>query len=641
MVIHDHRARELQAIIDRIESPGLIVEAIKQLRPLADAAASVSPEMAVTALRPLVERHESDALVGYLAVYALGAVRSPAADAVLVEALDGSELGLAVHAAWALSRRRPIPEAVASLVTLAGRGGFAQMMAELALEAWFREMPELIWRTGRSVPERMWALSKQPDPGVVKPSHQAGLRIAQILMQGRVDAALSAPGSGDGGGLITLQVGLTKELAAHDGVSDVYLVTRRVDDGSDRFVSATEQIAPGGTLARLDFGQRGYVPIAEMWSMRADLEHRLREFLLDEGPFDALHLRFADVGTFAAARLADELGIPVFFTLAPDPHIVIARAEREGSLTRDGFADADLEHHFLFRAWLVDWMLSRAERIALLPREGLERQLEELMDVDVAADPGRFRIIAEGVDYDRALAARRSVSGLPLSGEHPTVLADLERMISQLPASRRGLPVILSVGRLNPIKGMSRAVRAWVTDDSIRERFNLLIVGGDLDNPSPGELEVLESICDAAGLGPSAGLLLMGGRSHDDVALLMAAAREGLEGSVGGGGIYVSASEKEEFGLAIVEALAAGLPVVAPMVGGPATYLEHEFTGYLADTTKPEAIQRALAWADTARSSEVRADAARRMVRSKYSLSAMADELVDLYGLDDRKRSTA
>ena len=44
------------------------------------------------------------------------------------------------------------------------------------------------------------------------------------------------------------------------------------------------------------------------------------------------------------------------------------------------------------------------------------------------------------------------------------------------------------------------------------------------------------------------------------------------------------AAAKEEFGLAIVEALGAGLTVVAPDVGGPATYVADGDTGVLADT---------------------------------------------------------
>ena len=43
------------------------------------------------------------------------------------------------------------------------------------------------------------------------------------------------------------------------------------------------------------------------------------------GPLpDVVHVRMADPGTYAAAEVALSLGIPLVFTLAPDPHGPIA-----------------------------------------------------------------------------------------------------------------------------------------------------------------------------------------------------------------------------------------------------------------------------------------------------------------------------
>jgi hypothetical protein len=58
------------------------------------------------------------------------------------------------------------------------------------------------------------------------------------------------------------------------------------------------------------------------------------------------------------------------------------------------------------------------------------------------------------------------------------------------------------------------------------------------------------------------------------------------------------------------------------------------FTGYLADTLSVEDLRRGLRWADRARVSDLRADAAARLVETGYSLRAMADELVDFYSVD-------
>ena len=45
---------------------------------------------------------------------------------------------------------------------------------------------------------------------------------------------------------------------------------------------------------------------------------------------------------------------------------------------------------------------------------------------------------------------------------------------------------------------------------------------------------------------------------------LMAAARSGIPGAVAPGGVYACASEKEEFGLALLEAMGSGLSVMGP-----------------------------------------------------------------------------
>ena len=138
--------------------------------------------------------------------------------------------------------------------------------------------------------------------------------------------------------------------------------------------------------------------------------------------------------------------------------------------------------------------------------------------------------------------------------------------MAALPAARHGLPLAVSVGRLHRVKGMATVVEAWAANPALRERCNLLIVGGDLAQPSVDERGQLAAIAAVIAENPSAadGLILPGHRPNDVVARWMAAAHLGLGGLVAPGGVYVCGSLKEEFGLALIEALAAGLVVVAP-----------------------------------------------------------------------------
>lgn len=619
---------ELETLVRDIAGSEEILGPLRALGRLSELAAGSGQREAYALLAPLAHNYKQDPLMAYLAVHALAEVSHRDVDDLYCELLAIDDEGLSQHVAWAFSRRRPMVNALSHFEAMIGRGGFDQMMAELAIETWLSEVPEIGWRLDRELARRLTDVGS-PAQAFSKPFRRNGLRIAQVLMQGRVDADLTAAGSdGDGGGLITLQVGLSRELADHDSVDDVYLVTRAIDDGTSRFNERTQPLGDG-TLARLTFGPPGYLTTVDLWPHRLELEKELRRFLKEEGPFDAIHLRFADVGTFAAARVADELGIPIFFTLAPDPHAVIAAAEASGEINRANFAEIDMEEHFVFRAWLVEWLLATSHRLALLPRPDQQEQFRRLFDIDIERE--RFKVIPEGIDFRRSRQARNVMEALAPVDTPPRVIADIEEAIAAMPIERRSLPLLLTVGRLHPIKGMERVVAAWAGDPAISDAYNLVVVGGNLDKPSATESGTLAEIALSLQGEGQEGLIMLGGRTHGDVALIMAAAVSGTTGGIGPHGVYVCGSGKEEFGLAIVEAMAAGLPVVAPRNGGPATYVEHGFTGYLADTKDLQDIRDGIRWADRVRASDLRADAARKKIETRYSLSAMADGLVELY----------
>jgi glycosyltransferase involved in cell wall biosynthesis len=230
---------------------------------------------------------------------------------------------------------------------------------------------------------------------------------------------------------------------------------------------------------------------------------------------------------------------------------------------------------------------------------------------------------------------------LSLDGGSPSpgaaaALAELDELLATLPAARRGLPLVLSVGRLHPVKGMATLARAWAEHPDLAERCNLVVVGGDLDRPTADEAEqlaLLDEVVPRAD-GPSRGLLLAGHRMNPTVAVWLAATRRGRPGLAAPGGVYACASLKEEFGIALCEALAASLVAVAPDHGGPPTYLEHGRTGVLVDTSDPvllaEAVGEALDLA-VSDDADVRAAHARAVVVDRFSIRTMAGRLAAVY----------
>ena len=467
-----------------------------------------------------------------------------------------------------------------------------------------------------------------------KQSNEAsnGLRVAQIVLQGRVDARLDGAGGGDCGGLATLLVSLGRALGKRPGIARVYTVARAFggEGVPETYGRLEEPMSDGATLVRLPFGPERDLPVSSLWRHRLQIERGLERLHQRLGRLDAIHLRFADAGTLAASRLARRRGIPVFFTLAPDPHAVIRGAETAGTLCRRSFARVDRREHLLFRAELVEDMVRDARRLALFPRPELQRDLRELLDVDVTAEPQRFWTVPEGID---TRLPRRSELEVRTPGRRPAVLAELERHIDRLDDERRGLPLLVGLGRLHPVKGCHRLVEAWAGDPCLRGAFNLLLIGGDLNRPSTVEVRVLEQIEDLVQRFPGArsGLLLFGRRSNFDAARLLAAARWGLGSRVAAAGVFVCASDKEEFGLAILEAMAAGLAVVAPDSGGPPTYIDDGNTGFLACTTSVPRLRVAIHRAAAAAADATRTRRARQLVRERFTIDVMAEALAGMY----------
>jgi len=596
--------------LDRVMSGASLLDS---LRAGADLRAHLDAGTGHAGADLIVAFQRGDDLTRLLLMPAIALLPGPRADALLLGALEGAHPAEREHAAWALADREPLPEAIPTLRAIRREGGFTGMLAELTLES---------WRT-------RYTAAVLP---IAPPGAGRGLRIAQVYMQGWLDAGLTRAGAGDGGGLATLLVHLSAALAARPEVEEVITLTRAFGgEGVPAIHSLPlEPVASGASIVRIPFGGDGYLSTADMWPHRKELERELEATLRRLAPLDAVHLRFADVATLAAARVCERLGLAFFFTLAPDPHALIRRREQAGLLDRNGFARADRLEHLLFRARLVERMRDRAAGLALLPRDSAAEELEELVGLPADAGGRRVRTVPEGISIAAIDAAARGLS-------QPTKpVVDLACAVRALPADRQGLPLILSVGRLHRVKGFATLLEAWAGALDLRSGFNLAIVGGDLERPTAEERMVIDELAAAAARHPGAGdgLLMLGHRPHHDVLDLMAAARAGVAGVVGPGGVYACASEKEEFGLALLEAMASGLSVLGPALGGPPTFIVDGGSGVIADTSSAAGVREGLRRAASMRLSSSRAALAEATVRERFTIDAMAVGLVGLYAGD-------
>lgn len=469
-------------------------------------------------------------------------------------------------------------------------------------------------------------------PTPTAPRETRGLTVVQLFLHADIDAELTQAGRGDNGGIATLLVQLGDALAAQPGIERVVTLSRgRPADA----LPSDDLHAPGHHYASVPVW--GTPPSqAQSWRLRVAARRGIRRVLRAAGPVDVLHLRMADVGSMAAAEAARDLGVPVVFTLAPDPQALLVAREAAGTLTRASFGGADHIEHLVLRDRLVRGIADESAHLVLFPRPDIERAVRALLGIDLSDPTVRATVVAEGVDLEAIDRARSAVATANPDIAPPRHLADLDALLTTLPHERRHLPLAVSVGRLHRVKGMATLVETWATHPDLADRCNLLVIGGDLLEPSDDEASELARIAEIVPPSDAAsrGLLLAGHRRNAAVAMWLAAVRLGRPGLAAPDGVYVSASLKEEFGIAILEAMSAGLVVVAPAGGGPATYVEDGLTGILVDTTSPpalaDAISRALGLARDP-SAVVLAEQARVSVRDRFGIGTMAQALERVY----------
>ena len=171
-------------------------------------------------------------------------------------------------------------------------------------------------------------------------------------------------------------------------------------------------------------------------------------------------------------------------------------------------------------------------------------------------------------------------------------------------------PVAICVGRLIDGKGVDQILRA-MADPTLPPDALLWVVG---DGPLRAGLESLRGT-----LGLDDRVLFLGER--DDVPDLMRAAD-----------LLVSASRGEGLSNVILEAMAAGLPVVATAVGGTPEVIEDGVSGRLVDPAASGELVHAIAGVlrDPALRSRLAA-AARQAIERRFAAGVMVDRTLAVY----------
>jgi glycosyltransferase involved in cell wall biosynthesis len=177
-------------------------------------------------------------------------------------------------------------------------------------------------------------------------------------------------------------------------------------------------------------------------------------------------------------------------------------------------------------------------------------------------------------------------------------------------------PILVYVGRFTAVKRLPLLIRAYsLAQREFSTPAPLVIVGGH-----PGECEGTHPLHLIRDCG-ARDVFLAGWREHEELPRVLNAAD-----------VLVLASEREAFGLVLIEAMACGLPVIATSCGGPSTIVHDGSTGWLVPTEDEHALARALVQAvNDSPERTRRGEAAYHSVRRSYEWSTVAARVAQTY----------
>ncbi|USX53756.1 glycosyltransferase family 4 protein [Lentzea sp. HUAS12] len=473
-----------------------------------------------------------------------------------------------------------------------------------ALWRYLHALGEPVDDTPRSPYEKLMLDLLHDDIALPVAPPATGPAIAQAMLIG----GTARPGEGASGGLSVFLSSLADALVRRHDIGRVITVvlahepttvTVRKDPELDHW---TVHVPVDSPVA---------VAQPDMARHRAGITWWLTELLPRCGLSpEVVHVRYSDDGSLAVADAARLLGAKLVFTVTPDPHRHLAERHL------DDAEDLTAMRFDLHRVRAADHLVARADQVITIGGKQ-----DEVLAHFPRLTPTTVTALEEGITPAPPPSTRSLVRELFSPSASP-----------RLDATAEGLPVLLNVGRLHPMKQQPLLVRAWL-EAGLHHRTALVIIGGSSTDRTPDEQAVLDELLELARSTPSARgrLAVLPAWSNGDIRRLQheLAASPPLSGAPH---IYACSSAKEEFGIAVLEAMEAGLPAVGPRRGGLRCYVDHGENGFLVDTSTARSLGEGLAHVvGLGAAAAPIAAAGQRTVRRRFHIDAVAEPFAALY----------
>ena len=380
---------------------------------------------------------------------------------------------------------------------------------------------------------------------------------------------LAAPGQGKSGGMNVYVRELSRALADCGVAVDIFT---RIHDGAD--ADATET-SPGVNVLHIPAGPPD-APLAQQVDYLPEFLAGIHQYRREQGAhYQAVHSHYWLSGV-AGQQFANDIGAPHLVTFHTLSRIKMQSRSGENEPEIRQRAEAEI--------------IAGADCIvAFSPHE--RDALVRLYDAEAA----RIELVPCGVDLSRfrPLGKARATKELGLNGHK----------------------ILLCVGRIEALKGVDLLIRTAAQLES--DDVQVLVVGADADGGQ--EIARLQQMADDLNVG-------------DAIEFVGRVPQERLAWYYSAADVCVVPSFYESFGMAALESMACGTPVVASRVGGLPTIIQHGRTGYLKSWRCPEAFATSLEMIMANQSlRDSMGKAARRRAES-LGWDAIAGRMLDLYG---------
>ncbi len=392
-----------------------------------------------------------------------------------------------------------------------------------------------------------------------------GLLILQSMFYGDFEDS----GKGNNGGLPVLLRGLGDEVSKNHQISYVFTITI-AENLNKPFISNYQE---NHIFVRLPMylDRTSTDPFIKR---ELSIKRYLKSFLETAGiEPDIFHVRYLDNASKAVAILAKDLNKKFVFTLAPDPHRTMI--DESGALAEYSWNELILK---LNKIKIGDELLFISDGIIGIGsdqvKEDIQRYFPQFKDPSSSRE---IEMIGEGIKSEDIESSR----DLKLFFHDFIVRNNME-------LSFFDKPIILNVGRLAILKGQINLLKAW-SNSKLSQTHNLLIIGGDIENPTKEERHVIDFFKNHLKRNPGlkANFFHKAAMSNENIRRLE---KSIVQKNFEYPHVYLCSSIKEEFGLAILEAMYQGFLILGPLKGGVKSYINSGENGFLIDTSSWENI---------------------------------------------------